>query len=85
MKSKILLSAWLFTTVLSFCNAQNTSYDIRLDQVGFLPNSIKLAAVINSQADSFEIKTADLTSTVYKGQCLPEAWYPSSEEKRENC
>ena len=80
MKRKILLSAFLFILVLSFCSAQSTSYDIRLNQVGFLPNSIKLAAVINSQADSFEIKTSDLSSTVYKGQCLPDAYYPSSEE-----
>jgi len=80
MKSKILLAISAFILVLSYCDAQNLSYDIRLNQVGFLPNSIKMAAVINTQADSFEIKTSDLGSTVYKGQCLPDAYWPSSEE-----
>ncbi|MBN2272703.1 MAG: glycoside hydrolase family 9 protein [Bacteroidales bacterium] len=80
MKSKILLSAIMSTLVSSFTVAQNLSYDIRLNQAGFLPNSIKRAAVVNTQADSFEIKTADLSSTVYTGQFLPEAYWPSSDE-----
>ena len=60
--------------------AQSVSYDIKLNQIGFLPNAKKLAAVINTKVDSFEVKSLDLSSTVYKGQCLPAAYYSSSEE-----
>ncbi|MBN1416934.1 MAG: glycoside hydrolase family 9 protein [Bacteroidales bacterium] len=80
MKRKISLSVLMPILVLSLCSAQSFSYDIRLNQVGFLPNSIKRAAVINSLADSFEIKSADLSSAVYKGGFLPEAYWPASEE-----
>jgi endoglucanase len=80
MKNTIMLSVCIFIMHSSLSLAQSLSYDIRLNQAGFLPNSIKRAAVINSQADSFEIKTSDLSTTVYKGQCLPEVYWPSSEE-----
>ncbi len=50
--------------------AQTTTYDVRLNQVGFLPNSIKWAAVVNSKSDSFRILTSDLKDTVFKGQFL---------------
>jgi endoglucanase len=80
MKIRNLLSVFIFSPIVFTTIAQSTSYDIRLNQVGFLPNSIKYASVINSQADSFEIKTSDLNTTVFRGQCLPSAYYASSDE-----
>ena len=67
----------LFTIALSLIGlmalSQKTSYDIRLNQVGFLPNSKKIGAIINTESDSFSIATSDLSSVVYRGQCLPAA------------
>jgi len=61
--------------------SQNTSYNIRINQVGFLPNSIKRAAVVNSQADSFRVMTSAMDATVYKGQFLPSVnWAASGED-----
>jgi endoglucanase len=60
--------------------AQSLNYDIRLNQAGFLPNAVKIAAVVNTQSDSFNIMTSDLSTTVFKGQFLPSAYYPSSDE-----
>jgi hypothetical protein len=71
MKLKILLSLTIFSQFFSLSVAQTTSYDIRLNQVGFLPNSVKIAAVVNTQSDSFRVITSDLDSTVFQGQCLP--------------
>ncbi len=60
--------------------AQSTTYDIRLNQVGFLPNSLKYAAIVNLPSDSFKIMTGDLSSTVFRGKCLPSEYYSSSDE-----
>jgi endoglucanase len=74
----------LFT--LAVCNlffnsiAQNTSFDIRLNQVGYLPNAKKIAAVIDTQTDSFKIATSDLNAIVFRGKCLPPSFYSSSGE-----
>jgi endoglucanase len=76
---KIFLPVTLVQITL-LLQSQTTSHDIRINQVGFFPNSVKKAALINTQSDSFEIKTADLNSTVYKGQILPSVYYPSSDE-----
>jgi len=60
--------------------AQNISYDIRLNQVGYLPNVVKKAAVINTQSDSFKIATSDLKTIVFTGKCSPPVYYTSSGE-----
>ena len=80
MKSKILLSLIILSQFFSLSVAQTISYGIRLNQVGFLPNSVKIAAVINTESDSFRVMTGDLDSTVFRGQCLPSAYYGSSDE-----
>ena len=77
-KKALLMPALLLFTLLSF--SQTTSYNIRLNQVGFLPNSIKRAAVVSSQADSFKVMTSTLDAVVYKGQFLPSANYSASGE-----
>ncbi|MBN2175362.1 MAG: glycoside hydrolase family 9 protein [Bacteroidales bacterium] len=80
MKLKnLLLPVFLIQLAINTL-AQSLTCDIRLNQVGFLPNSIKLAAVVNTQSDSFKVMTSDLQSTVYEGQFLPSAYYSSSDE-----
>ena len=61
-----------------FC--AQTSYDIRLNQVGFLPNSIKYAAVVNTESNIFTIKTSDLSSIVLTGELSDSSYYTSAEE-----
>jgi endoglucanase len=79
-KIKILMFIVLAQlTVLTM--AQSLSYDIRLNQEGFLPNTIKRAVIVNTQQDSFKVMTTDLGTTVYKGQLLPPAYYTSSGEE----
>jgi endoglucanase len=80
MKFKIFFLLFILTLVNIIVTAQSLSYDIRLNQVGFLPNSIKNAAVVNSQADSFKIMTSNLDSIVFRGQFLPASFYSSSGE-----
>jgi len=80
MKLRNLLFTFIFSHFVLMSMAQSTSYNIRLNQVGFLPNSKKIGAIINTQSDSFKIKTSDLSTVVYRGQCLPAAYYASSDE-----
>jgi endoglucanase len=80
MKIKNLNLLFVLTQVALYATAQSVTYDIRLNQEGFLPNAVKYAAVVNSQADSFNILTSDLSTSVFKGQFLPSAYYPSSGE-----
>jgi endoglucanase len=80
MKLRNLLFTFIFSHFVLMSMAQSTSYNIRLNQIGFLPNSKKIGAIINSKADSFKIKTSDLSTVVYRGQCLPPAYYASSDE-----
>lgn len=80
MKARILLFTFIFSHFTLMSLAQSTSQNIRLNQVGFLPNSKKIAAIIDTESDSFRITTSDLSSTAYRGQCLPPAYYASSDE-----
>lgn len=81
MKKLLFLFIVWQIALLSF--SQTLTYDIRLNQVGFLPNAVKLGAIVNSQSDSFKVMTSDLSATVFRGQTLPSAVYvPSDEEIR---
>jgi endoglucanase len=80
MKFKSLLLFIFFSQLGLYTMAQSLTYDIRLNQVGFLPNSIKLAAVVNTPTDSFKIMSSNLDSIVFRGQFLPSAFYSSSGE-----
>jgi endoglucanase len=75
--SILLLFTILFSVITT--NAQSLN-DIRLNQVGFLPNSQKIAAVVNTQCDSFEVLSSNPDSIVFKGKFLPPAYYGSSGE-----
>ncbi len=80
MKSKkIVLFASLFLVSL-FSGAQKLSTDIRLNQLGFLPNSVKLAAVVNAKIDSFKVMNSDLSDIVFEGELLPAMYYSASDE-----
>jgi Skp family chaperone for outer membrane proteins len=57
MKIKIALFACLFL-VSFFSIAQKLSTDIRMNQLGFLPNSVKLAAVVNAKPIVSQVRTA---------------------------
>lgn len=59
---------------------QQVSTDIRLNQVGFLPNAEKLAVVKSTTDTLFEVKTSDLSTTVFTGVLGPQVnWSASSE------
>ncbi len=76
---KLLLSIVLAVLTLS-AGAQTLTTAIRPNQVGYLPNSIKIAAVVNTEMDSFKVMTPDLAAVAYAGQFLPSAYYSSSGE-----
>ena len=78
-KNKLLLSVLLCQVGL-YAMAQSLSYDIRVNQVGYLPNAVKIAAVADSKADSFKVMTSNLDSVVFRGQFLPPAYYNLSGE-----
>jgi len=80
MKFKKLFFTIVLFHIGSLVFSQNTSYNIRLNQVGFLSNSKKIGALINTESDSFSVATSDLSSVVYRGQCLPAANYSASGE-----
>ncbi len=61
--------------------AQGYSNNIRLNQVGFLPNAIKNAAVVNAQSDSFKVITYDQERVVFAGKLSSSSNYSSSGEQ----
>ncbi|MDD3688375.1 MAG: glycoside hydrolase family 9 protein, partial [Bacteroidales bacterium] len=60
--------------------AQNLSNNIRLNQLGYLPNSVKIAAVVNATSDSFKVMDPDLLEVVFRGELLPSIHYSASDE-----
>ncbi len=74
-----ILFTFLFF-VSFFSVAQSLSTDIRLNQLGFMPNSVKIAAVVNAKADSFKVMNSDLSGVVFEGELLPSKYYSASEE-----
>ena len=80
MKARNIVMISVLVQLTLATMAQSLSYDIRVNQVGYLPNSIKLAAVVNTQLDSFKLMTSDMVTTVFKGRFLPPAYYSSSGE-----
>ncbi len=70
----ILLSVFLFGAMGNVCHAQESSL-IKVDQVGYLPDAAKLAAVAaadkTSEAKTFEVKRASDNVTVFKGALGP--------------
>lgn len=71
---------FLFSFLISSLCVAQTSYDIRLNQIGYLPNAIKYAAVVNQESNTFSIKTADLTTTVFTGELSSANYWTSADE-----
>ncbi|MBN2262803.1 MAG: glycoside hydrolase family 9 protein, partial [Prolixibacteraceae bacterium] len=67
----IMLSATLF--------AQNP-ISIKLNQVGYLPNAQKIALLINTNAEAFEVKEANTLQTVYSGLLTNNKYNINSDE-----
>jgi endoglucanase len=80
LKIKDLLLILVFTQISILASSQSLTYDIRLNQLGFLPNSVKLAAVVNAQTDSFKVMNSDLSDIVFEGELLPAMYYSASDE-----
>jgi endoglucanase len=72
----ILLSILTFSAI----GYSQTSYSIRLNQIGFLPNAVKYAAIVGSEENNFSVKTADLSSTVYNGELSEAGYFTSGDE-----
>ncbi|MBN1951779.1 MAG: glycoside hydrolase family 9 protein [Bacteroidales bacterium] len=80
MKIKKLSVLSILVQISIITIAQSANYDIRLNQIGFLPNAVKMAVVVNTELDSFKILTSDMSTTVFEGQFMPSTYYPSSGE-----
>jgi len=78
-----IINVWFIVVLIlaSFSTrAQDLSLDIRLNQLGYLPNAVKVAALINTESDSFHVMTGNLDSIVFEGELLPPVYYSSSGE-----
>lgn len=62
------MSFCLYTASICAINAQKLAENIRLNQVGFYPTASKIAVVVNANAETFLVKTADLKTTVLTGK-----------------
>ena len=76
------LSAKLSAALL-LAAANDAGAAIRVNQVGFEPQSEKLAVVTDGAASSFEVVAADTGKTVFSGKLgAPAVWQPSAETAR---
>jgi len=66
----ILLSVLFIGTMTKVYGAESGSVQIKVDQVGYLPGSSKVA-VVTAAAKSFEVKRASDNATVFKGELGP--------------
>ena len=82
MYTKLLYSSFLiFNLFISSCSAQNATTDIRLNQVGFLPNANKIAIVINATDTKFKITATDKTTVLFEGDLVSSGSWDLSGEK----
>ena len=65
-----LLLAFCFGTIPITFGAENASPHIKVDQVGYLPGSAKVA-IVTAAAKHFEVKRAQDNVTVFKGELGP--------------
>jgi len=66
----ILLSIMITGTASIVCGSEHESVQIKVDQVGYLPESAKLA-VVAAPARTFEVKRTSDHATVFKGKLGP--------------
>lgn len=79
MTKNIVLSAIVMFAIGCISNAQTTD-EVRINQIGYLPYAIKYAVVLGSTSEQFEIKTADLSTTVFTGVLGREEEFTSADE-----
>lgn len=79
-----LLSLFLpLVLFLPSCLFAQTSFDVRLNQTGFYPEGEKLAAVINSGAEEFLLRSSGNDSVVFSGTLSAlQFWEKSGESVR---
>ncbi|REL37648.1 cellulase [Rhodohalobacter sp. SW132] len=78
---KYFISAILFLITISHADAQRLSESIHLNQVGFYPESPKIAVVTEGEPDYFYILTPDFSDTLYTGQLSTIREAPNSGER----
>lgn len=66
----VLLGIVSIASVRDVLAADSTSVQIKLDQVGYLPDSAKLA-LVTAQANTFEVRRMSDNSPVFKGELSP--------------
>lgn len=87
--SKLLIEfrmkAFILTLLLSFVSmtiqAQHLSESIKLNQVGYYPDSPKHAVVTEGEPDVFYVLTPDFSDTLFTGQLGPIREAPNSGER----
>eukprot|EP01137_Pigoraptor_chileana_P006392 Opistho-2@50725 len=68
MNIKLLAFFSFITIPIGTVYSQQLSENIRLNQIGFYPNAPKVAVIVNANAETFMVKTADLKNTVLTGK-----------------
>jgi endoglucanase len=78
MKSTQFSGIALILLFIVACSVKNISPDIRINQLGYLPNSLKTFVVVNTNATSFKIEKNG--STIYKGELIDKGLCAASGE-----
>ncbi|NPA38041.1 MAG: cellulase [Chlorobi bacterium] len=71
--------AVLLTIFLFSCKEKPKNAEIRINQIGYYPNSVKKAVVVESNEDEFEIKTTD-GKEVFEGKLKDAGYWDKSGE-----
>jgi len=75
-----LIPALVFTLILfTNCKEEPQNAEIRINQIGYYPNSVKKAVVVESNEDEFEIQTTD-GKEVFEGDLKDAGFWDKSGE-----
>lgn len=78
---KFYLPLLLLFVSFSIADAQRLTDTIHLNQIGYYPESPKIAVVTDEEQESFYVMTPDLEHTLYSGQLGPVQEAPNSGER----
>ena len=78
---KVLIPIFLLLTSFSLAEAQRLSESIHLNQIGYYPNSQKIAVVTEGEPDYFYVLSPDFSDTLYTGQLSSIREAPNSGER----
>ncbi|MGK7391026.1 MAG: glycoside hydrolase family 9 protein [Candidatus Cyclobacteriaceae bacterium M2_1C_046] len=79
--NQIILYSISFIITIFSVQAQDASESIRLNQLGYLPESEKIAVVVDTDQATFEIINSKNSSVVYSGALSPSEYWSSSQER----